>query len=94
MNLPATLKEYCLEVDIDYDEDRDKQNEELYKDMTFINNALGGLLIRRKCEPMKRRNRYLDELGIPRAIYAGNFVAEKKLYRMHQRSRYGFVKSK
>ena len=33
MNLPATLKEYCLEVDIDYDEDRDKQNEELYKDM-------------------------------------------------------------
>ena len=33
MNLPTTLKEYCLEVDIDYDEDRDKQNEELYKGM-------------------------------------------------------------
>ena len=39
---------------------------------------------------MKRRNRYLDELGIPRAIYAGNFVTEKKLHRMRQRFRYGF----
>ncbi len=33
MNLPATLKEYCLNADIDYDEDRDNHNEELYKDM-------------------------------------------------------------
>ena len=39
---------------------------------------------------MKRRNRYLDELGIPRVIYVGNFVTEKKVYRMHQRLWYGF----
>lgn len=30
-------------------------------------------------DKMKRKNVYLSELGIPRAIYAGNFVTEKKL---------------
>lgn len=39
---------------------------------------------------MKRKNVYLSELGTPRAIYAGNFVTEKKRYRMHQRYQYGF----
>lgn len=39
---------------------------------------------------MKRKNVYLSELGIPRAIYAGNFVTEKKRYRMYQRYQYGF----
>lgn len=39
---------------------------------------------------MKKRNRYLDELGIPRGVYAGNFVTEKKRYRLYQRYGYGF----
>lgn len=39
---------------------------------------------------MYRKNRYLDELGIPRRLYCGNFVREKKLYRLLQRYRYGF----
>ena len=39
---------------------------------------------------MYRRNRYLDELGIPRSLYCGNFVREKKFYRLFQRYRYGF----
>ena len=38
---------------------------------------------------MYRRNRYLDELGIPRSLYCGNFVREKKFYRLLQRYRYG-----
>lgn len=37
-----------------------------------------------------RNNLYLSELGISRAIYAGNFVTEKKRYRMYQRYKYGF----
>jgi hypothetical protein len=39
---------------------------------------------------MSRKNRYLDELGIPRKIYGGNFVREKKVYRLLQRRQYGF----
>ena len=39
---------------------------------------------------MYRRNRYLDELGIPRSLYCGNFVRDKKFYRLLQRYRYGF----
>ena len=39
---------------------------------------------------MNRKNRYLDELGIPRRIYCGNFVREKKVYRLFQRRCYGF----
>ena len=39
---------------------------------------------------MKRRNQYISQLGVPRRIYGGNFVTEKKLYRMCQRYRYGF----
>ena len=39
---------------------------------------------------MYRRNRYLDELGLPRKTYCGNFVHEKKLYRLFQRYHYGF----
>ena len=39
---------------------------------------------------MKRRNQYISQLGVPRRIYGGNFVTEKKLYRMRQRYRYGF----
>ena len=39
---------------------------------------------------MIKKNRYLDELGIPRAIYGGNFVHEKKLYRLQQKYHYGF----
>lgn len=39
---------------------------------------------------MYKKNRYLDELGIPRRIYSGNFVREKKIYRLSQRYRYGF----
>lgn len=39
---------------------------------------------------LMRRNKYLDELGIPRGIYGGNFVHEKKLMRLRQRVRYGF----
>lgn len=39
---------------------------------------------------MYRKNRYLDELGIPRRLYCGNFVREKKFYRLLQRYRYGF----
>lgn len=37
-----------------------------------------------------RKNRYLDELGIPRALYRGNFIREKKFYRWIQRYHYGF----
>lgn len=39
---------------------------------------------------MYKKNRYLDELGIPRRIYSGNFVRERKVYRLSQRYRYGF----
>ena len=39
---------------------------------------------------MNGRNRYLDELGIPRNIYGGNFIRKKKLYRLFQRWCYGF----
>lgn len=39
---------------------------------------------------MYRNNRYLDELGIPRKIYCGNFIREKKFIRLLQRCRYGF----
>ena len=39
---------------------------------------------------MYRKNRYLAELGIPRKIYCGDFVREKKFYRGLQRYRYGF----
>lgn len=37
-----------------------------------------------------RKNLYLSELGISRAIYSGNFVTEKRRYRMYQRYKYGF----
>ncbi len=36
------------------------------------NQMYGGML-------MYKKNRYLDELGIPRKIYSGNFVREKKI---------------
>lgn len=39
---------------------------------------------------MMRKNRYLDGLGIPRQIYCGNFVREKKFFRLFQRCCYGF----
>ena len=39
---------------------------------------------------MNRKKQYLDELGIPRKIYCGNFVREKKVYRLFQRRCYGF----
>ena len=39
---------------------------------------------------MKRRNQYISQLGVLRRIYGGNFVTEKKLYRIRQRYRYGF----
>lgn len=39
---------------------------------------------------MRRRNQYIDELGIPRKLYCGNFITEKKHYRRLQRYRYGF----
>ena len=39
---------------------------------------------------MKRRNQYISQLGVSGRIYGGNFVTEKKLYRIHQRYRYGF----
>jgi hypothetical protein len=34
---------------------------------------------------MKRRNQYISQLGIPRKVYGGNFIIEKKPYRMCQR---------
>lgn len=34
---------------------------------------------------MRRRNEYISQLGVPGRIYGGNFVTEKKLYRMRQR---------
>lgn len=39
---------------------------------------------------MNKKNQYLEELGIQRKLHSGNFVTEKKLYRMFQRHRYGF----
>lgn len=39
---------------------------------------------------MIRNNKYLDELGIPRGIYGGNFVHKKKMKRLRQRVQYGF----
>lgn len=39
---------------------------------------------------MKRRNQYISQLGVSRRIYGGNFIIEKKPYRMCQRYRYGF----
>ena len=37
-----------------------------------------------------RRNKYLDELGIPRDSYMGNFVRERKWIRWIERKKYGF----
>lgn len=39
---------------------------------------------------MKRRNEYLDKLGLSKNDYCGNFVKEKKIRRFLQRRRYGF----
>lgn len=39
---------------------------------------------------MIRKNKYLDELGIPRGNYGGNFVHEKRIKRLLQRIQYGF----
>lgn len=39
---------------------------------------------------MSRKNKYLDDLGIPRENYGGNFVHERKLLRFRQRRCYGF----
>lgn len=33
---------------------------------------------------------YLEELGIPRGLYGGNFIHERKMKRFLQRMRYGF----
>lgn len=37
-----------------------------------------------------RRNKYLDELGLPRDSYMGNFVKNRKLTRWIERRNYGF----
>lgn len=39
---------------------------------------------------MLRKNTYLDELGLPRETYCGNFVKENKWQRLVERSKYGF----
>lgn len=70
MNLPATLKEYCLEVDIDYDEERDKQNEELYKDMVGYLRLVSQFERIPLTEDKKRA--FLEELNISTCIENDN----------------------
>lgn len=38
---------------------------------------------------MLRKNKYLEELGIPQDVYGGNFVRERKFHRFMQRRKYG-----
>lgn len=39
---------------------------------------------------MKRKNAYLDQIGLSRDSYCGNFVKEHKLERFIERRKYGF----
>lgn len=39
---------------------------------------------------MRRRNAYLDQIGLSRNSYCGNFVKERKLERFIERRKYGF----